>query len=502
MPRNNTRIRRNIIWVFICVTLMLAVSLMTGMYQAWKSHLENQRLLLTRNASTVSTHVQTSLIDASKILDIARIRLESNLKTGALSAQKATQILSGTVSDFSLYNATDLFGLLFCTDAKGNLYAQNSGVIDGAINVSDRFYFKALEKHPYQRLIVGNLVLSKTNDRNAFHLAMPLQNRNGNFSGVIAQQILEDDLSSSLQHMMDHGEDKIYTYAVNRDISFVFPATALFDTSDRPDPNRLLEIIEAQKSTHGSMKINGELIGLSDNHYVGYAWSSYFGIYTIALVSEKSVFKDFLHKNTISISFTILGFLITGSLFFWLYQQALNLAKSEFISSHDALTGLNNRRGLDENFERLWRESMRVRKPISALFIDIDHFKQFNDKYGHDVGDTVLKAVASAIDQSLKRPLDFSCRWGGEEFVAVLPETDIPGAQMIAEKIMQAVRSISLVESGHALDEVTISIGIASLTVNAENLHDDLIGMADMAMLAAKNAGRNRVVIYTTGQTL
>lgn len=131
--------------------------------------------------------------------------------------------------------------------------------------------------------------------------------------------------------------------------------------------------------------------------------------------------------------------------------------------------------------------------------MDIDHFKIVNDTYGHETGDRVLKAVASAIQSQLNRPLDLCCRWGGEEFVAVLPRTDEHGALKIANDIMSAIQALKVTEGDTMIDQITISIGIASVTVNADNVRDDLIDMADKAMFKAKLEGRNRIVLYRPG---
>ena len=199
------------------------------------------------------------------------------------------------------------------------------------------------------------------------------------------------------------------------------------------------------------------------------------------------------------LGYELLSCLIIGWLFIRLYRQASVLDESNFKSSHDALTGLCNRRAIDDVFERLWRESMREQSPISALFMDIDHFKIVNDTYGHDTGDHVLQAVASAIQSQLNRPLDLCCRWGGEEFVAVLPRTDEQGALKIANDIMSAIHALKVTVGDTMIDQITISIGIASVTVNADNVRDDLIDMADKAMFKAKLEGRNRIVVYRPG---
>lgn len=484
--------RRIVIQVFIGVTILLGSSIMMGLYGAWVSRISDERKLLERNASTVSTHVQRALNDATKLVDIAHIRLQAELTKGALSQSRARSILEETINQFTLYNVTDHFGLLFTTDATGNLYAQSNGPDKPLLNFADRYYFSDLKQHPHNRLTIGNLVFTRTTNRYAFHLAKPLQDQNGNFFGVIVQQILEDDLAESLAPMMSTHKDRVYTYAQNKQISFSYPPTQQHKKVDQPNATRLLDIVSKDGYTRNSLKLDGVDIGLAGTFYLGYAWSSEFGMYTVAVVSERLLLEQFLSQHLFTLGYSMLAFLVGCALFIMLYRQAKNLERSRLLSTHDALTGLHNRRSLNENLMTLCRDSMRVSKPISVIFADIDHFKQVNDRYGHETGDIVLKAVASAIEGAALRPMDFCCRWGGEEFVSVLPETTQEGAQLVAERMATAVRNLKIPRAGN----ITISIGIATLTLNAKNLDMDIVSMADQAMLAAKAAGRNQIKIF------
>ena len=497
MSTHTQQLRRNILRVYLAVSLLMATLVGIGVRQAWNDHIANATALLIRNASAASNLVETTVIAASKVLDISRIRLEAQLRQGTLSPEIASKILSDVANSFTLYTTSDLFGLLFCTDAQGNLYGKSGPSIRDGANVADRYYFQNLKTHPYQHFSLGNLVQTRTTDKKAFHLAMSLQDRQGGFAGVVTQQILEQDLSNALQGVMNHGDERTYTYAPNGEVAFVYPASALLDTNAPPNPELLLKIIDREQQARGSLKISGDQVGLPGNIYTGYAWSPQLAIYTVSTLSESRLLYDFVHQNLSTAIFGILSFLIASALFVWLYNQTKKLEASQFASTHDALTGLNNRRAMDEEFERLWRESMREQQPISVLFMDIDHFKVINDTYGHEIGDEVLKAVAQSIQDNLHRPLDLCCRWGGEEFVAVLPDTPLEGAQSIANQIMKTIRTIDLMVGARHIQGITISIGIASQIVNNENRHDDLVGMADRAMLKAKADGRNRIVVYS-----
>ena len=166
--------------------------------------------------------------------------------------------------------------------------------------------------------------------------------------------------------------------------------------------------------------------------------------------------------------------------------------------ARDPLTQLPNRRAFDDMLPRLLREAMRTRAPLSVLFVDIDHFKRFNDDYGHEGGDIALRAVAHSLRQCAARPLDFVSRWGGEEFVVLLPHTPLDAATLIAMRMLETVRALQLKgEHGEAMRQVTVSIGIARGDLASGCLCEELVHLADLAMQQAKQAGRDRYVIHT-----
>ena len=165
----------------------------------------------------------------------------------------------------------------------------------------------------------------------------------------------------------------------------------------------------------------------------------------------------------------------------------------EALSYTDPLTSLSNRRAFDRTIDVEWRRGMRSRKPISVLMIDIDHFKSFNDTYGHPAGDSCLVSVAAALGSVVHRAGDALARYGGEEFVAVLPETDSAGATVIAERMRAAVESLNIPNTRGIGGRVTASIGHATLVPNDVASTATLMAAADVALYQTKRGGRNRV---------
>jgi diguanylate cyclase (GGDEF)-like protein len=157
----------------------------------------------------------------------------------------------------------------------------------------------------------------------------------------------------------------------------------------------------------------------------------------------------------------------------------------------DALTGLYNRRWLDERLARLVNRQQRSGAPLSLLMLDVDHFKRFNDTYGHATGDLVLSTVAGIVLRSV-RPTDLVARYGGEEMVVLLTDTPLEGAKTAAERIRSAIASTPLtLDDGRTLPAVTVSIGAGELQTGMDGAA--LLGKADANLYRAKDAGRNRV---------
>jgi diguanylate cyclase (GGDEF)-like protein len=167
---------------------------------------------------------------------------------------------------------------------------------------------------------------------------------------------------------------------------------------------------------------------------------------------------------------------------------------------YDALTGIYNRRYLDENLKRVVRSLARSGGSLGVLMIDIDFFKNYNDGYGHDDGDECLKAVSQTISACLYRADDFVARYGGEEFAVVLPDTDESGVRVMAKKMVEAVRGRNLRhEYCDVTDYVTISAGATASIVLQEHSGTDFLKRADEALYISKANGRNRYTYMDYG---
>lgn len=179
-------------------------------------------------------------------------------------------------------------------------------------------------------------------------------------------------------------------------------------------------------------------------------------------------------------------------------ERKLAEEEMERISRVDGLTCVANRRHFSEFFDREWRRCMRLKQSLSLILLDIDHFKLFNDQYGHLAGDDCLKTIANVLKSFAKRPSDLCARYGGEEFVIILGNMDTKGAAGVAGAILQRIQELAIPHAASPTSLlVTASLGVAGTLPRVDADRTDLLKVADMCLYTAKKQGRNRVCTDT-----
>ena len=179
-------------------------------------------------------------------------------------------------------------------------------------------------------------------------------------------------------------------------------------------------------------------------------------------------------------------------------NEKLKIANTKLsqLSLTDGLTRIGNRRRFDEVLEDAWNSHLRFKKNLSVIMCDVDHFKKYNDTYGHQMGDYTLRSVADALQASVRRATDGVYRYGGEEFVIVLQDADVEDAIIVAQTAMAKVGSLYIPHEGSEFNVVTFSMGIAVLTPASNMLPQGIVELADQALYCAKKNGRNRYEIH------
>jgi diguanylate cyclase (GGDEF)-like protein len=186
------------------------------------------------------------------------------------------------------------------------------------------------------------------------------------------------------------------------------------------------------------------------------------------------------------------------------FQQAVRYRKGFLergliadLAARDGLTGLKNRRAFDEHLIRSWQQALRDRKTIAVMFIDVDAFKKFNDRYGHKAGDIALQRIAGVVHSIAKRALDLAARYGGEELAVILYDVPRESSAQLAEAMRVAVMNLGIEHlDGTPLNVVTISIGVGIVRPTLARSPDGAVQLADEALYAAKRNGRNRVELF------
>ncbi len=180
----------------------------------------------------------------------------------------------------------------------------------------------------------------------------------------------------------------------------------------------------------------------------------------------------------------------------WLEQRML-----EEMAERDGLTGIYNRRRLETHLASVWEQATRESRPMALMMVDVDHFKNYNDRYGHQAGDEALKQVAQVLSGVARRPLDMAARYGGEEFVIMLFDTTVEHAVASADQVLQEVRMLGIPHSASdASDVITVSIGLAHVMPSPGRSVEGLLQIADQGVYLAKDSGRNRVEVMSLAE--
>jgi diguanylate cyclase (GGDEF)-like protein len=247
-----------------------------------------------------------------------------------------------------------------------------------------------------------------------------------------------------------------------------------------------------------------------------FAWSTMGSIVGIVFIRRGIYQKEIIsHRFTFIVSLIMLGMGLFGGgyglflLGYWVPAISPSLAlmgsllginffhnrELKQLAFKDGLTAIANRRYLDRYLEQIWLNNAKTNYSLAVILCDVDYFKLYNDRYGHQVGDECLQKVAKAINAAVRQK-DIVARYGGEEFIVVLPETDVDVAMQIAARMLDQIKEYNIPHDRSQIsDRVSLSCGIASVTIAPDSSPANLIAMADKALYQAKNLGRNRAII-------
>jgi diguanylate cyclase (GGDEF)-like protein len=363
-------------------------------------------------------------------------------------------------------------------------------------NFSDREYFKIQRDNPD----VGLYISAPLHPRIGRHvlsiaLSRRLNNPDGSFGGV-AVMLVNEQYFSDLFKGLALGPNGTITL-------FETDGTILMRLPESQAPGFMVN--ESANQLAASLEDDGHLVSVDSTDgiprlYVFRHFAEFPLILSVGL-AQQDIYAAWTHRTvwigslmvTFGLAFIGLSILFSRQL----SQRARAEAELQMLARTDGLTGLNNRRTLDEILDGEWRHAKRSGAPLAILFVDIDWFKAYNDTYGHQAGDDALIEVALCIVRCVRRPGGRAARYGGEEFLVVLPDTGPANALVIAEKIHAAVGLLGIQHENGANGRISVSVGVASGTAASFPDVAALVKAADEAMYQAKSTGRDKVLLFS-----
>ncbi|WP_049696131.1 MULTISPECIES: sensor domain-containing diguanylate cyclase [Pseudomonas] len=392
---------------------------------------------------------------------------------------------------------------LFIYDSHGRWLVTDRSATPPAANNGDRDYFIYHRDHPDSAIRIGAVVRSRSTGDLIVPISRRLNYPDGRFAGVLLGTIKVD------WFVRYYGEFKIDergalvlakrdgTILVRR--PFVEPLLernlANSDIFKHHLPYAPQGLVEAVAVVDGTPRL-----------YAYRALASY-PLVVEAGLSRESIIAPW-RQDAIKSLLVLLVLVMVLALFGWVVlrqvreriviERALHQAHQTLktLALTDSLTGLGNRRRLDAVFEAELRRARRQAYPVCVVMLDLDHFKAYNDRYGHGAGDQCLQRVGELLRQAAQRPADLAVRYGGEEFTLLLPDTDVRGAKVFVESLQQALRKEMMVHAGSPLGIVSFSAGIAvAEPARSEQSAQQLLEAADAALYEAKRQGRDRYAV-------
>lgn len=490
--------RRPLIFRAIAFVLLVAISL-SGLvaWDSWKARdnkLKDTGVSTANMARALAEHAEATIVSTDNIL----AALVESVEIGGfknLDRPRVHEFLLRRVAEQTIVRA------LFLIDENGQTVVNSQPKLIEGVNYSDRTYFIHHREYTDRGPFIGPPVLSRTTGDWIITVSRRIEHADGSFAGVALATITLDFFRLFYEEF-DIGESGVI---------FLSSEDAIM-LARRPFVENVVGSSIAKGLVFNEYRTKGPvgtamLVSLIDHTERLY---SYRHVDTYPLVVAVAVTKEHIlgewrsETRRLVMSGIFLVALISAFGAYIISQikeretteGKLRQAKQqlEALAAEDSLTGLSNRRSFDAALQTEFERALRNRSSLGLIMIDVDRFKQFNDLYGHPAGDDCLVRVAKAIKAIPARPADLTARYGGEELVVLLPDTDEDGALLIAERLRSAVESLQIPHTASPGRVVTVSIGVAATRpVTNQGDAKQFLKSADEALYKAKAQGRNQV---------
>ena len=434
--------------------------------------------------------LERDIVRNVEMYDLSIQAAADNLRTPGLP--ELTPVLRQLILFDRAATARDM-GVMIVIDEHGDITADIDAVPPRKGNYLDREYFQIHRARAGLGLYVGRPIVSRLTGERMLPFSRRINKPDGTFGGVVLGS-MKLSYFTHLFSQIDLGRDSAINLYLNDGTRIMRHP---YDEAD------IGVNIAGTQTFQGFLRnASGSFVHTSardgvERHYTYTRVGGLPLILNVAL-STKAIEAEWRAKAIVigGIVLVLCSLTIALSLLFGreLRRREAMQAELERLSLTDPLTKLPNRRAFEGAFTRATDNARRSGKPLSLLIVDADHFKRFNDRYGHQIGDEVLQGLARCLSASVHRPNDLVCRIGGEEFAILLTDTDQAGALRIAEKVHTEVSSLSIGSAGIGTGAVTVSIGLASGVPDggATTALPELYRLADGALYEAKAGGRNQ----------
>jgi diguanylate cyclase (GGDEF)-like protein len=467
-----------------CVCLALVGMEVWQLQRVHDSNIQQTEVMTSNTARSMAEQAETTLKTADTIVASLVEQVEAE-GTGPEARARLFSLMT------SLASALPAIHEMGITDSEGNAIVKSLVANPAGLNYAAREYFRFHATHPDRGPFIGAQIKSKIDGSTNITVTRRINRPDGSFAGVVVTSVSMNFFHRLFDEMQAKSGGTIALLADDDAMTIL--------ARSPPDPRAVGEFspnsepraqMRAQRA--GSVAYTSPIDGV--RRYGSFQHLSQFALTTLVAQSEwdlQSGWRTELRWHAIILACVLVVVVVVGG------RAVQANAMLNRLATQDGLTGLANRRCLDETIEREFRRAARSRQPLSIVMLDVDHFKNYNDCYGHPAGDACLRAVAQAIQGCLRRAGDLAGRYGGEEFIVVLPGSDAHRAHDFAETLRLAVHGLALPHRSSPHGIITFSAGVATcLPGRVPGERQILVANADAALYAAKARGRNTVAMY------
>lgn len=443
-------------------------------------------------AYSIAQHAQESLKEA----DIVLSGLVALLERGENSPAAINELLLTYKQ-----RAAQLAGV-FVYDAGGRWRFHTNAPPTADANNSDRAYFQFHRQSVSRDTEVSDPIRSRSTGEWVLPVSRRFNDKDGNFAGVVLATLRIGHFREFYKQF-DIGHDGSILIAMNSGTIIYRRPEQAGGTGTSLAGGYLFQS-DLKRSPVGL----GASVSVLDGVDRVYAYRALdqFPLVVAVSLSRQEVLAEWGRKAAMVgalVAMLVLALILAGGGLVARMRQRMVVAQSiarenrelSRLANRDSLTGISNRRQFDQSLQVEFRRAASAGSSLALVMIDVDFFKAYNDRYGHQAGDVCLKAVGEVLRRFKVRAGDTVARYGGEEFVVLLPHTDLAGARLVAERIRQAVYEQGLAHAGSPVGVVTVSVGVHSLAPRDPDHPERLVELADNALYRAKSDGRNRVCL-------